>query len=93
MKENKLLQVICFIIVFFLTLFFAALSPYKYAWDEELKQPSDDIDGMNVFTVPIFLFITFGVLLAKGSKRWVFIIYGIIIAFVIAKLIYINTIS
>ncbi|MBO9155298.1 hypothetical protein ACFOTA_24015 [Chitinophaga sp. GCM10012297] len=94
MKENKLLQVLCFIIVLFFTLCFGCLSPYKYAWDETIKQPDDQsIEVMNFFSPLIFLFIFFGLLLAKGSKRWVFIVYGIVIASVIAKLIYINAIS
>lgn len=94
MKENKLLQVLCLAIVLFFTLGLATLSPYKYSWDEELKQLSDGaVFFFNAMGVLTALFIIFGLLLAKGSRKWVFILYAVITLLILIKLIWINTLT
>ena len=88
MKKNIIAQIIIVVLIAVLLVVSLLISPYKYEWEEELKQVNDNsvLVLRLIYTIIIALNVG-GVLLTQKSKTKFRYLYFILILFIGYKLV------
>ena len=88
MKKNKIAHILINILIVVSLLVSLLISPYKYEWEEELKQVNDNsVLVLRLFYIIIIALNIGGILLTHKSKIKFKYPYFILILFVVFKLV------